>query len=343
MNLPPERKRMRPKVVWIAIFAFAVGALALGIFRSQRQPEVAPPPPHTEIATPVPAPTPPQGSQPSVPIAPTPLPDYAPPKTQDSKLATLVDRRAPQNARISSDITARLPNVDNAEDFPALIQVLIDPQDDDTVRNEVANLLRRSHYFSGTADTLMAVLDNPVEKARFRSFAVQHLYGCLTDNNAALPPSAPMHASEGTAKAPPPDYSLSPDAQKKITDHLHIYLADRDVEVRREALLSLVRLKDAVAAGTAVAWLNDPSPSADNARDLAIRCVHDLGLREQIPAMRKYLNNPNEVIRIAAIVALSDWNDAESRPAFKEAANSKVERLQRAGKAAIARLKTEGQ
>ncbi|MGH7144744.1 MAG: HEAT repeat domain-containing protein [Planctomycetota bacterium] len=287
--------------------------------------------------------TPPPSSQKIEPprsteVSKAPPADYQPPKTVDPKLAALVDRRAPEDARISSDISARLPRVQNAADFPALIQVLSDAQDDDTVRNEVANLLRRSGYFTGTAETLMKVLDNPAEKARFRSFAVQHLYGCLEDNKNSAP--QPAHPP-GQGALVHPDYTLSAEEQQKITDHLHTYLTDRDVEVRREALLALVRLKDPLAAPTAVAWLNQPGPEADRSRDLAIRCVHDLDLRDQIPTIRKYAHDPNEVIRIAAIVALSEWNDEESRPAFEEAAQSKVERLKRAGKAALARLKTD--
>jgi transposase InsO family protein len=88
----------------------------------------------------------------------------------------------------------------------------------------------------------------------------------------------------------------------------------------------------------AVTWLNDPSPSGDATRDLAIRCVQERGLREHIPAVRKYVRDPNDVTRIAAIVALSDWGDEESRPAFEEASKSSTVRLQRAGKAALQRL-----
>ena len=86
----------------------------------------------------------------------------------------------------------------------------------------------------------------------------------------------------------------------------------------------------------AARWLADEK--ADGVRDLAIRCVHDLDLREHIPAIRKHVRDPDEVVRIAAIVALSQWGDEESRPAFEEAAKSDVVRLQRAGKAALERL-----
>ncbi len=41
---------------------------------------------------------------------------------------------------------------------------------------------------------------------------------------------------------------------------------------------------------------------------------------------------------IAAMVTLSQWGDEHSRPAFEEAAGSGPPRLQRAGRAALARL-----
>ena len=37
-------------------------------------------------------------------------------------------------------------------------------------------------------------------------------------------------------------------------------------------------------------------------------------------------------------MTLSQWGDEDSRPAFEEAANSDIVRLQRAGKAALRRL-----
>ncbi|MCY3019445.1 MAG: HEAT repeat domain-containing protein [Planctomycetota bacterium] len=220
-----------------------------------------------------------------------------------------------------------IPKVLHPEDYPLLVAVLTDPTDDDTARNEVANLLQRSKY-PGLADALCKVLDNPEEKPRFRSFAAQHL-GLLA-------------ASDDAAQG------------EKAVAKLHACLADRDVPVRREALLALVRKKDPQAIEAAVAWLTAPPPSPlpPGARepetgnqkpetvvvDLAIRCVYELGLREHIPTIRKYARDPNDVVRIAAIVALSQWGDEESRPAFEEAAQSKTVRLQRAGKAALERL-----
>ena len=108
------------------------------------------------------------------------------------------------------------------------------------------------------------------------------------------------------------------------------------MEVRREALLALVRIDDPKGKETAAAWLKDPDK--DNVRDLAIRCIKLLDLKQYIPTIRQYLYAKNEVISIAAIVVLSQWGDERSKPAFKKAADSKSVRLQRAGKSALKRL-----
>jgi hypothetical protein len=63
-------------------------------------------------------------------------------------------------------------------DYPSLCKVLCDTSEDDVVRHEVASLLQRAKY-SGLADVLCQVLDNPKEDARFRSFAAQHLESWL--------------------------------------------------------------------------------------------------------------------------------------------------------------------
>ncbi len=195
--------------------------------------------------------------------------------------------------------------------------VLRDPQDDDAVRNEAANLLRRSDD-AGLTDDLINVLKNPAEGPRFRSFCIQHLWQQLEKAGA--------------------------DEREKIVTVLHQSLSDRHVEVRREALLALVRMCDQKGQETAAAWLTAPGPEADAVRDLAIRCVQELDLREYMPEIRKHIRASNEVVRIAAIVALSQWGDEESRPAFEEAAKLSSVRLQRAGKAALERLdKARGQ
>ena len=127
------------------------------------------------------------------------------------------------------------------------------------------------------------------------------------------------------------------DEEKALTtETLKKCLEDKDVGVRREGLLALVRMKEEIGKETAVKWLL--LDDMDDVKDLAIRCVHELGLKEHIPAIREYLKSEDEVVKIAAIVALSQWGDEESRPAFEEAAKSKSLRLRRAGQRALIEL-----
>jgi HEAT repeat protein len=229
----------------------------------------------------------------------------------DSDLGRFVSTDQPLGKRIPSDISARIPSVAHGPEMDAVVAVLLNVADDDTVRNEAANLLARSNCPQLT-DTLIKVLNNPQEKPRFRAFATQHLGGQLATANSGV--------------------------RSRVDSKLHQLLDDKDVEVRREALFALVEHRDQAAIQKAIACLNDPSPAGDATRDLAIRCVQEQGLRKHLPTVRKYVRDPNDVTRIAAIVALSDWGDEESRPAFEEAAKSNVVRLQRAGKAALQRL-----
>jgi len=206
-------------------------------------------------------------------------------------------------------LVKKLINTSQARNTEPTVKLLLDVNVDDTSRNEAANLLRRSGY-SGLTDDLVKVLNNPNEGPRFRSFCVQHLW---------------MNHEKASSKE-----------RKIIVEALKKSLVDRHIPVRREALLALVRLKDPIGKITAVKWLK--AEDTDNVRDLAIRCVKKLDLREHIPTIRSYLSYKNSTIRIATIVALSEWGDETSRPSFEAAAKSKIYRMQKAGKAAIKRL-----
>ncbi len=238
---------------------------------------------------------------------PTVEPAYVPPATRDAAVGRFVDRRAKD--RVTPDITSRMPKLRHKEDVRAVAFVLRDTTDDDTVRNEAANLLRRSSY-AGLGDDLISVLDNPNEGPRFRSFAVQHLWQGATE------------ASGGE--------------RSRIVEKLREALEDRDVPVRREALLALVRLGDEAGKEAAVRWLM--AEGGEGVRDAAIRCVRELDLREHASTIRRFLRDENEVVRVAAIVTLSQWADEESRPAFETAAESDSVRLRRAGKLALRTL-----
>jgi HEAT repeat protein len=230
-------------------------------------------------------------------------------KTEEGKRILWEDLDVPKTDSVPNQQSGK--NVRDlllASDVP-VIAALLDSTGDDTVRNEAANLLRRSGY-EGLTDDLTRMLDNPAESERFKAFCVQHLWYNVE--------------------------SANPEELEKIITVLQRTLGDQHIPVRREALLALVRLGDPKGAKTAVEWLTDEK--AGDVRDAAIRCVHDLNMKEYIPTIRKYLYDPDEVIRIAAIVALSQWGDEESRPAFSAAAKSDSIRLQRAGQAALTRL-----
>jgi len=99
-------------------------------------------------------------------------------------------------------------------------------------------------------------------------------------------------------------------------------------------------MRDPRGEETAVEWLT--SENTEGVRDAAIRCVRGLDLRQHIPTIRTYLRDGNEVVRIAAIVTLSEWGDEESRPAIEEAAKSESFRLRRCAEMALKRLSRAG-
>ncbi len=234
---------------------------------------------------------------------------YSPPPTKAPEMATFANREAPYEKRVTADIDSRLPETKSTLDSSAAIQVLMDTKDDDAVRNEAANLLRRSAC-KDLSSRLTRILWNPQEGERFRSFCVQHLW-------LNLPKAGEAEKAE-------------------IMATLHKCLADKHLAVRREALLALVREKDAQGSELAVKWLS--APEGAEARDLAIHSVYELGLKERIPEVRKCLADPSDPVRIAAIVVLSQWGDEASRPAIEEAAKSKSYRLQNAAQMALKRM-----
>ena len=234
-------------------------------------------------------------------------PAHSPPKTHDPALAGLVDRGA--ECRVFSDMTARCPVVRFPQDIAALVPVLKDPNDDLVVRQEVAQLLIRSSY-EGLVSDVVDILDNPEETPTFRAFCVQYLwqYG-------------------GKARS---------EERQRILALLWQCLEDEQIPVRREALLALLRMRDPKAKEAAARCLLDER--AEAVRDIAIRCVRELDLREHVPTIRKYLRDENDVVRIAAIVTLSQWGDEESREVIKEATKSKSFRLRRCAEMALKRL-----
>jgi HEAT repeat protein len=210
---------------------------------------------------------------------------------------------------------AAMPRVRRPEDLPSVAAVLRYVQVEDTVRHETANLLRRSGWHDLTGD-LLAILENPGEKERFRSFAVQHLWLQL----------------EGAGG----------DERKRIAEALRRFLGDRHRAVRREALQALVRMGDPLGERTAAAWLEQPDEGGVTVRDLAIRCLAgELDRRQHIAAIRRCARDENISVRLSALQALGAWKDEPSRAAFEEAVASQDRTLKETGKAALKKLDGE--
>jgi HEAT repeat protein len=182
----------------------------------------------------------------------------------------------------------------------------------DTKRNNAINELRAAHDPLLTS-TLLALLDDPAEEERFRSFVAQHLGVTL-------------------GQAQPGDAD-----RQRITDRLRLALTDRHFQVQREALLALVRVRD--DAGIAIMKRGLTDPAWVNGRDLVVRCLFILDQRERIPDVRPLLKDQNVEVQIAAIYCLGQWKDEPSRLDIEAAAASSVVRIHDA--AALA-LKTLG-
>jgi hypothetical protein len=239
----------------------------------------------------------------------TPPPAYIPPAVHDPVLKAFVDRESKEH-RVTGDIHVRLPKVTHPDDIKAVAGVLLDTKDNDTVRHEAANLLRRSNY-AGLTQDLLTVLRKPEEKERFRSFVVQHLWSQARDRQ---------------------------DERPRIVDELHACLEDRHVAVRRDALLALVRLEDQAGVETALKWFGDAKPESEGVQDLCVRVIRERDLREHLPAIRKLIGSPNEDAARQAMVTVGQWGDRESRPLLEEAAKSTRPLVKRAADAALKKL-----
>lgn len=248
----------------------------------------------------------------STSAVPPSIPAYVTPSVFTPGLESVVDRRLPFDERVHGLAAGKITEVKDERDQETLASLLGDPAEDDTVRHEIANLLFRSDYAS-LETCLTKILENPSEKERFRSWAVQHLGNLLLDDNYA-------------------------GDRLVLADRIRALLTDRHRYVQRMAIQALVQHNDPAVLAKVRDMLSDPAPDADPMRDLAIRCASEKNMKECIPAIRPLARSTNDIIRIAAIVALSQWGDQESRPAIEAAATSSVVRVQRCAKAALARL-----
>jgi hypothetical protein len=158
--------------------------------------------------------------------------NYRPPIVSDPKLAPLVNRYAKN--RVTPDMFNRYPEA-KPEDFTALLTVLSDTKDNDTVRHEVEQILWRSKCPDLQA-TLFKIFDNPEEQHRFREFVMQYF---------------------GTMALEAPEDS---ETRQILVAKTKEALNDKHFQVRSQALQNLCRLKDPVGIQTAVKWLTDYKP-----------------------------------------------------------------------------------
>lgn len=231
--------------------------------------------------------------------------------TNNPTLLKFVDKSAKN--RLPADFPAKIPALYTDEDIAWVLYVLRDSTDLDAIRNEAANLLRRSKV-KNLEDHFFAILMNPAEKERFTSYAIQHLGDMMTEYRDGT-------ANDSMARA------------ATIRKQLSAALTDPRLMARSEALLALTRERDPTAVAIIRKGLTEPA--GDQGQDLLIRCAKEANLTDLIPAIRPLAYSENQVVRIAAVNVLAQWKDEASRPAFEEASRSTVQRIQRAGDLAL--------
>ena len=142
------------------LLLFVVGAVAVAVWLGTR---------HTEpVVQPVSSPTPATVTVQS-PAALPQKTDGIPPRPKNEELAKLVDKSLSPRDRFNGDMEARFKKTFElkSEDIPALVYCLKDATDMDTMRNEVAIILRRVKY-AGLYAALVEVLENPAEWTSLR-------------------------------------------------------------------------------------------------------------------------------------------------------------------------------
>jgi len=234
--------------------------------------------------------------------------DYAPPAVTSRfpHLAVFVDR-ACEARRVLPDLHVRIPAVEAATDVRAVVRVVMDAEDTDTVRHEAIQILRRSGY-PRLLDVLVTVFARAEESPRFRFFLAQ---------------SFEYHARDGAIRE-----ALAALNRAALAE-------DRDVEVRRQCLQNGWRAEDPEV----LALLDEPldDPAFDGMRDLAIRFKAQREGSDAAPAIRPYLDGDGPT-RIAAIFVLGQLGDAAAKPALEKLAASEDARTARAAAAALGKM-----
>jgi len=217
--------------------------------------------------------------------------------------------------RLAPILEQRLVAVDGEADREALHQVLLDPDDDDTIRHEVTNLLRRIDD-PKVESLLNAVLDDRRNLERFRFFATQHL---------------------GEIYKEAVEKKKAADADRLRTRLRDLLASDRHAYVRRQALLSLAQTKDQPALDEARRILRQ-EPDEHPLMDVACRVAGECRLEDSFAALRSKARSTVQIVRLRAVGELGSLKDAASREAFVEASQSTDRQIKAAGQAALRSL-----
>ncbi len=301
-------------LVVVIVIALAVAASVLMLKKSGTATPTPVPPPVSLAVAPVAAASniPFPAASATNKIAPPPEPPYVAPAVATPAMSNVVDRSKDFDERVHGLTSGKVLEVKDPQDLETLAKQLSDPKEDEVVRHEIVNLLVRSNY-PELEPTLFKILENPAEEQKFRAWAVQHIGGLLT-HPGAIP--------------------VSPDLLNRVRN----ILSDKDLPVRREALLALSRANDPQTLEAVTGMLKSQAAEFDGMRDLAIRIAQTKNLRDQIPLIRPYLTSTNDILRIAAIDTLGKWQDQESRPAIEAAQKEGSYRVKLCAAAALKNL-----
>lgn len=306
----------------LAIFvSLGVATIIYAVISTQRSPGESPPSkPHaTEPSSKAPDPESVGLLHPDSPDSVTPQhtlanssftvrPALVLPETSPPALRQFLD---PEHAeRLPLSFPTEVHAVEHPDEIAAVVALVHDREETDAVRHQGIELLKRSRYDQLT-DVLLQRLADAQDNPRFRAFVVQHLGSELAD-------------------AAPEDY-------QRRTDALQACLTHEEPRVRREALGALVRIRhaQAVALATDTGW---EDPLWQPHRDALIDAAVVLRDRSVLPRLRPLLLNADTELRIAALAAVGEFRDLESRALVDEATRSPVPRVQRAATLALQRL-----
>ena len=241
---------------------------------------------------------------------PPPLPPPPQLQTGNQTLLRFVNRHADAVApRLGADFLVLVPRIETASEVSAVAYVMEDWNEDDAIRNEAMNLLRRSQY-EPFETRVLALLERPYEQERIRAFFVQHLGLSLSQ--------------------------ATDDLRLRLRDRLVEAAHDRHLAVRREAIAALAEIRDPFVS-TALEQ-GPEAPAWDDMHDLAIYLCHRLDLKHHVASIRALASTDNQQVRVAALYVLGQWRDQNSRALMTAAAASPILQLRRAGEMALRRL-----